>query len=311
MVGSAALAIHHHRLAQPPPDHSEEAAEHVELLLALEFPQINIEVDLLNRIETKDRQYIGSRPDPQLRALRVSRARQHCFRARHRKHRLAFGVLAHPVAHPDEIEDRLPVLHRGFGDNHVRQRPHQVRVEEAPHVIPQKISHTAILPGAPTKRSPVSLDQRDRGTPPNDAVEEHQEMPKKPPPPTYVDQLLSELTAIESAYAIVLSNSQVRERQMDLGAVQVFGHPWAWVPSDPAVEASRMELLRQVRDWAPRFRLLFPHPTPTVQRGMDDGVRLLEDWLVREGRVKHRAPQDIPEAVTQLKNSVTALRELV
>lgn len=141
--------------------------------------------------------------------------------------------------------------------------------------------------------------------------EDHQQMPKKSPPPTYVDQLLSELAAIESAYAIVLNKSQVRERQMDMGAVQVFGHPWAWVPSDPEVEASRMELLRQLRDWAPRFRLLFPHPTPTVQRGMDGGVRLLDDWLVREGRVKHRAPQGIPEAVTQLKNSLAALRELV
>ncbi|XCM31644.1 PIN domain-containing protein [Streptomyces parvus] len=136
-------------------------------------------------------------------------------------------------------------------------------------------------------------------------------MPKKPPPPPYVDQLLSELTDIESAYASLLSNSQVHERQMDLGAVKVFGHPWAWAPSAAEVEAGRMELLQQVRDWAPRFRLLFPHPTPAVQRGMDDGIRLLEDWLVREGRVKYRAPQDIPEAVTQLKNSVMALRELV
>ncbi|MFF4734208.1 hypothetical protein ACFY3M_55625 [Streptomyces mirabilis] len=70
-------------------------------------------------------------------------------------------------------------------------------------------------------------------------------MPKKPPPPTYVDQLLSELVDIETSYASILGNSQVRERQLDLGAVQVFGHPWAWVPSTPEVEASRLELLRR------------------------------------------------------------------
>jgi hypothetical protein len=133
-------------------------------------------------------------------------------------------------------------------------------------------------------------------------MEDDRVMPKKPPPPTYVDQMLAELTDIETAYASILDNSQVRERQLDFGDVQVFGHPWAWVPSTPEAEASRMELLRQVRDWAPRFRLFFPHPTPAVQRRMDDGIRLLEDWLVREARVKNRAPKDITAA---------ALRELV
>ncbi|MDX3232504.1 hypothetical protein [Streptomyces sp. ME19-01-6] len=105
-------------------------------------------------------------------------------------------------------------------------------------------------------------------------------MAKKQPPPTYVDQLLSELADTETAYATILDNSQVRKRQLDLGAVQVLGHPWAWTRSTPGTEASRMELLRQVRDWAPRFRLLFPHPTPAVQSSMDDAIRLLEDWLV-------------------------------
>ncbi|MEU2718718.1 PIN domain-containing protein [Streptomyces sp. NPDC007205] len=72
-----------------------------------------------------------------------------------------------------------------------------------------------------------------------------------------------------------------------------------------------MELLRQVRDWAPRFRLLFGHPTPAVQRNLDDGIRLLEDWLVRESRVKNRAPKDLPGTATRLRETVTALRGLV
>lgn len=46
-----------------------------------------------------------------------------------------------------------------------RQRPHQVRVEEGTHVFPQQISHPAMLPGSQTQRTPVSLDQRHRGTP--------------------------------------------------------------------------------------------------------------------------------------------------
>ncbi|MFJ8982620.1 PIN domain-containing protein [Streptomyces sp. NPDC102282] len=136
-------------------------------------------------------------------------------------------------------------------------------------------------------------------------------MPKKPPPPTYVDQLLSELADMESSYQVLLDSSQVKARQMNHGGIQILGHPWAWVPSTPDAETSRMGLLRQVRDWAPRFRLLFPHPTPKVQRGMDDAIRLLEDWLVRKREVKYRAPADIPSAKKRLTEAAAALRELV
>ncbi|GHE56261.1 hypothetical protein GCM10018785_26940 [Streptomyces longispororuber] len=136
-------------------------------------------------------------------------------------------------------------------------------------------------------------------------------MPKKPQPPTYVDHLLSELADIETYYAAVLESSAVRARQMSSGGITVLGHPWAWESSTPDIETRRMKLLRQVRDWAPRFRLLFPHPTPTVQRSMDDAIGLLEDWLVRDGRVKHRAPRDITGAVTRLEEAAAALRGLV
>ncbi|GLV87900.1 hypothetical protein Slala03_75890 [Streptomyces lavendulae subsp. lavendulae] len=156
-----ALRIHQDRLAQASPDLPQEAAEHIKSLLTLQLPQINIEVDDLVFKETEDRQHLGSRPDPQVRALGIRRTGEHGFRPGHRQHCLAFGVLALPAPRLDEIEDRLPVLDRGIGDAQVRQRPHQVRVEEAPHVIPQKISHTAMLPVSPTQRSPVSLDQRE------------------------------------------------------------------------------------------------------------------------------------------------------
>ncbi|MGW8955530.1 PIN domain-containing protein [Streptomyces sp. NPDC055709] len=136
-------------------------------------------------------------------------------------------------------------------------------------------------------------------------------MPKKPPPSTYVDQLLSELGDIEASYAAVMEGSRVRARHMGGGGLVVLGNPWAWVASSPDIEASRMELLRRVRDLAPSFRLLFPHSTPAVQRRMDDAIGLLEDWLVRDGRVKHPAPRDIPGAVTRLREAALALRELV
>ncbi|GGX29070.1 PIN domain-containing protein [Streptomyces chryseus] len=136
-------------------------------------------------------------------------------------------------------------------------------------------------------------------------------MPKKPAPPTYAEHLLSELGELEQRYTSVLEGSQVRERQMSGPGVQVFGHPWAWEPSTPEVEAQRMELLQDLRDWGPRFRLLFPHPTPDVQRRLDRAIGLMEDWLVREGKLKHRAPQTIPGAVTRLQEATETLRRLV
>ena len=120
------LRVHQHRLTQPPPDLPEEAAEHIKSLLALQLPQVNVEVDFILGMEPEDRQYIGSRPDPQIRALGLRRAGQHVLRPGHRKHRLAFGVVVLPALLRDKIENRLPVLHRGVRDTHVRQRPQQV-----------------------------------------------------------------------------------------------------------------------------------------------------------------------------------------
>ncbi|RPE45762.1 TIR domain-containing protein [Streptomyces sp. Ag109_O5-1] len=87
--------------------------------------------------------------DSQLRALGIRRSGQHGLRPGHRKHHLSFGVLAPPTLLHKEIEYCLPCLHRGARNTYVRQRPHQVRVEEAPHVIPQQVGHPAMLPGSP------------------------------------------------------------------------------------------------------------------------------------------------------------------
>lgn len=152
-----AFRVHQHRLTQPPPDLPEEVAERVKSLLALQFPQVDVEVDFIVGIETEDRQDIVNRPDPQIRTFGIRRAGQHGLRPGHRKLRLSLEVPALPAPLRDKIEDRLPVLHRGIRDTHVRQRPHQVRVEEGTHVIPQQISHPAMLPGSPTQRTPFPL----------------------------------------------------------------------------------------------------------------------------------------------------------
>lgn len=74
-------------------------------------------------------------------------------------------VLALSAPLRDKIKDRLPVLHRGIRDTHVRQRPHQVRVAETTHVCPQQISHPAMLPGSPSRRTPYPLTEDTRAPP--------------------------------------------------------------------------------------------------------------------------------------------------
>ncbi|MFG3640757.1 hypothetical protein ACGF3C_10885 [Micromonospora sp. NPDC047762] len=146
MAPVAALGIHQNGFAQEPSDRRQKTAEHLEPLLPLELPQIDIEVDLIRRVEPEDRQDIHRRPNPQFRALGASRAGKHARRRGQRQHCRAFGVLERPFLSNDEIEDRLPVFQRGARYADVRHRPHHLGIEEPPDVIPQQIRHHAILP---------------------------------------------------------------------------------------------------------------------------------------------------------------------
>jgi rRNA-processing protein FCF1 len=88
------------------------------------------------------------------------------------------------------------------------------------------------------------------------------------------------------------------------------GYPqWGWGLSDNSLEAARMELLKQVRDWGPRFRLLYRHPTPTVSKRLDDNLGLLERWLVR-GHGDHSIPSTIDRAADLVSTAVNDLRSL-
>ena len=70
-----------------------------------------------------------------------------------------------------------------------------------------------------------------------------------------------------------------------------------------------MTLLRRVRDWEPRFRLLFPHPTPKVAERLDKRIGRLERWLVRS-HAEHDIPPTIDEAQEKLRTTVADLRSL-
>ncbi len=137
---------------------------------------------------------------------------------------------------------------------------------------------------------------------------------RKPLPPTYSDRLLEQLAAIEEDFVTVLEASTIhyvnpnRRGRMTytLGAAD-----WGWGPSTPEVERRRMELLGRLRDWEPRFRLLFPHPTPETGKKLDQNLGLLQRWLIRPDKgYDHSIPQHVHQAVDALHAAVAQLRGL-
>ncbi|SBT94940.1 PIN domain-containing protein [Streptomyces sp. DI166] len=131
--------------------------------------------------------------------------------------------------------------------------------------------------------------------------------PKKPLPPTYNERLLTQLDAIESDYVAVLEASDIEY----VDSIVITAANWEWAPSGPELEMQRMDLLRRLRDWKPRFLLLFPHPTPETAEKLKDSMELLERWLVRECTWEdYSIPQHIPQAVKLLRASVQQLRGL-
>ncbi|MEV6867457.1 PIN domain-containing protein [Streptosporangium subroseum] len=132
-------------------------------------------------------------------------------------------------------------------------------------------------------------------------------------PPTYLDRLLADLDEIHASYNDILSASAIinidPNRNASSDVFFVGAAEWGWATSDAVLEASRMKLLRHVRDWEPRFRLLFPHPTPTVSERLDEHIGRLEQWLVRNHR-EHGVPSTVDKATETIGADVKGLRAL-
>lgn len=137
--------------------------------------------------------------------------------------------------------------------------------------------------------------------------------PPRPSPPTYLSRLLTELADFETTYLDIVSRSQIVNidpNRAGSGAIIYIGAAkWGWVKSDVELEAARMRALRQLRSWSPRYRLLFPHPTPHVTKRLDAGLGRLERWLERDGRDKS-VPSTTAIAGQKVATTIAELRSL-
>ncbi len=133
-----------------------------------------------------------------------------------------------------------------------------------------------------------------------------------PKPISYIDALLDELAGLEGEYVEIIEASEIRYVNPNTGGGVFFvgAADWGWASSDDALTGRRMRLLRRVRDWAPRFRLLFPHPTPEVVKRLKDDVGLLERWLERPGHFDHDIPRDTALAAKRMTAAVQQLGQM-
>ena len=124
---------------------------------------------------------------------------------------------------------------------------------------------------------------------------------------------MHELDAIAEAFDRVLGLSGIRNIDPNRGGgggITFLGYPrHGWEPSDSQLEALRMALLTRVRDWAKRFRLLFPNPTAQVKTRHDDAIELLENWLERGAKGAHSVPSTVAAAKETLAATVATLRD--
>jgi hypothetical protein len=82
-----------------------------------------------------------------------------------------------------------------------------------------------------------------------------------------------------------------------------------WEPSNDELTAARMATLRKLRDFEPRFRLLFPHRTPEITERLDAGFGHLYRWLDRD-QEDHSIPAAVLAAKTKIAEALEDLRSL-
>jgi hypothetical protein len=140
-------------------------------------------------------------------------------------------------------------------------------------------------------------------------------MPDMPPnSESYKERLHRELRSIEAQFEEILQASTIRYTNPNRpGSSVIFvGAPdYGWGPSDAALTTSRMTTLAALRDWAPRYRLLFPHPTPQVSKVLDERIKHLSKWLTRKQTSEWSIPSTIEKALARMRQDVQTLADLL
>ncbi|OIQ78123.1 hypothetical protein GALL_401760 [mine drainage metagenome] len=139
------------------------------------------------------------------------------------------------------------------------------------------------------------------------------DVPKAATPKSYKDRLLFELRAIEDAYVPILEASTINytnPNRQDSGIAFIGVADYGWGVSDDALTSQRMTLLARLRDWSPRYRLLFPHPTPQVSDTLDGRIKHLESWLTRERTSEHTIPHVTAAAIDLMRSDIEKLAGL-
>jgi rRNA-processing protein FCF1 len=132
-------------------------------------------------------------------------------------------------------------------------------------------------------------------------------------PDIYKDRLLAELRRIEEQFVSVIAASTINYTNLNRagsGIVFMGAADFGWGPSDDDLTVRRMSLLAQLRDWAPRYRLLFPHPTPQVASKLEGRIGHLESWLTRKRTSEHSIPQTTAAAVHVVQADIKELAGL-
>lgn len=136
---------------------------------------------------------------------------------------------------------------------------------------------------------------------------------RRPPPSTYLERLRAELAELHRRYDKVLDTSAIHNVDPNRHSSGIFHFgavKWDWAPSDAEHEGDRMALLGPLRAWIVRFRLLFPHPVPSVAGRIEANLGLLERWLVRGGK-DHGVPTTVDAARAQVDQAVAELGRLL
>ena len=127
------------------------------------------------------------------------------------------------------------------------------------------------------------------------------------PSTSYKDTLLAELDQIAAQFTRILDVSSIRPRNLPSNFIGFASHRWE--PSNDELTAARMATLRNLRDWEPRFRLLFPHPTPEVAKRLKAGFKHFYRWLDRD-EGDHSIPATIEAAQTKTAEAIEDLSSL-